>query len=290
MVTDPRKVLGVSETASQDEIKRAYRRKAKECHPDFHPNEPDANRQQLQNPYGGNPYGGSSYGGNPYGSYGGNSYGGQQQGNPYGQQGGYDPFSDFFGGFGYGGYQTQVNPPQEQAGDSEPVRAAIRDILAGRYASACSILQNVPSTGRNARWYYLSGVANHGAGNQIQALEHMKRAVPEQCDLSGAFAAVSAGRADVSGECVRVQHLGDGSVEIVHELVLFADVLSALLPVLLSWGGLTRQSFSMFIEPYCRRSDGLGRINARALYADAHNSIARKSQGASPRAPLIKKV
>ena len=27
MVTDPRKVLGVSETASQDEIKRAYRRK-----------------------------------------------------------------------------------------------------------------------------------------------------------------------------------------------------------------------------------------------------------------------
>ena len=176
MVTDPRKVLGVSETASQDEIKRAYRRKAKECHPDLHPNDPDAakkmnelneaydmlmnpekyaNRQQQQNPYGGNPY----------------------SGNPYGQQGGYDPFSDFFGGFGYGGYQTQVNPPQEQAGDSDPVRAAIRDILAGRYASACSILQNVPSTGRNARWYYLSGVANHGAGNQIQALEHMKRAV-----------------------------------------------------------------------------------------------------------------
>ena len=76
MVTDPRKVLGVSETASQDEIKRAYRRKAKECHPDLHPNDPDAakkmnelneaydmlmnpekyaNRQQQQNPYSGNP-------------------------------------------------------------------------------------------------------------------------------------------------------------------------------------------------------------------------------------------
>lgn len=169
MVTDPRKVLGVSETASQDEIKRAYRRKAKECHPDLHPNDPDAAKKMnelneaydmLMNP-------------EKYANR-------QQQQNPYGQQGGYDPFSDFFGGFGYGsygGYQTQVNPPQEQAGDSEPVRAAIRDILAGRYASACSILQNVPSTGRNARWYYLSGVANHGAGNQIQALEHMKRAV-----------------------------------------------------------------------------------------------------------------
>lgn len=168
MVTDPRKVLGVSETASQDEIKRAYRRKAKECHPDLHPNDPDAAKKMnelneaydmLMNP---------------------EKYANRQQQNPYGQQGGYDPFSDFFGGFGYGsygGYQTQVNPPQEQAGDSDPVRAAIRDILAGRYASACSILQNVPSTGRNARWYYLSGVANHGAGNQIQALEHMKRAV-----------------------------------------------------------------------------------------------------------------
>ena len=47
MVTDPRKVLGVSETASQDEIKRAYRRKAKECHPDLHPNDPDAANRKI---------------------------------------------------------------------------------------------------------------------------------------------------------------------------------------------------------------------------------------------------
>ena len=48
MVTDPRKVLGVSETASQDEIKRAYRRKAKECHPDLHPNDPDAAKKMNE--------------------------------------------------------------------------------------------------------------------------------------------------------------------------------------------------------------------------------------------------
>ena len=35
-------VLGVSKNASDDEIKRAYRKKAKECHPDLHPNDQEA--------------------------------------------------------------------------------------------------------------------------------------------------------------------------------------------------------------------------------------------------------
>ena len=35
-------VLGVSKNASDDEIKRAYRKKAKECHPDLHPNDKTA--------------------------------------------------------------------------------------------------------------------------------------------------------------------------------------------------------------------------------------------------------
>ena len=35
-------VLGVSKDASEAEIKSAYRKKAKECHPDLHPNDKNA--------------------------------------------------------------------------------------------------------------------------------------------------------------------------------------------------------------------------------------------------------
>ena len=36
-------------------------------------------------------------------------------------------------------------------------------------------MNNIPQ--RNARWYYLSALAHNGLGNQVTALEHMKRAV-----------------------------------------------------------------------------------------------------------------
>lgn len=221
MVNNPHQLLGVSENATQDEIKRAYRRKAKECHPDLHPGDPDAARKMnelneaydmLMNPekyagrrqQQGNPYGGSSYGGNPYGGYSGgysgqsssgqqggyNPYGQRQQGS-YNQQGGYGQggygqggWQSDFGGFGFGfedlfgfGGQTyQAAPPTEQPGDSELVRQAIRAMNQRQYQAAIAHLQNIVSAQRNARWFYLSGVANHGAGNTIQAAEHMTRA------------------------------------------------------------------------------------------------------------------
>ena len=35
-------VLGIDKNATDEDIKRAYRKKAKECHPDLHPNDKEA--------------------------------------------------------------------------------------------------------------------------------------------------------------------------------------------------------------------------------------------------------
>ena len=210
VVDDPYKVLGISPGATQDEIKRAYRKKAKECHPDLHPNDPNAERRMnevneaydmLMNPdkyaqrraqeqarqqqsqgyggYGSQGYG--SYGNQGYGQqgYGNQGYGGQQQ-STYRGAGGWSSDFDGFGFddfFGFGGSYGQVQPPQEQPGDGPQIRQVIADIRQGQYQAAVMRLQNIPSTGRNARWFYLSGVANQGAGNTITAQEHMQRAV-----------------------------------------------------------------------------------------------------------------
>src|ERR1700709_718770 len=42
------KILGISKTASQDEIKAAYRKQARKHHPDLNPNDKEANKKFQQ--------------------------------------------------------------------------------------------------------------------------------------------------------------------------------------------------------------------------------------------------
>ena len=40
-----------------------------------------------------------------------------------------------------------------------------------------NVLNGIPFGERRARWYYFSAIANQGMGNNINAMEHAKRAV-----------------------------------------------------------------------------------------------------------------
>jgi molecular chaperone DnaJ len=86
---------------------------------------------------------------------------------------GYDPF----GGAWQRAYEQQQQ--RQSQGDSYQ-QAAYNYIRFGRYQEAINALSN--SQERNARWYYLSALANNGVGNQVTALEHIRRAVSMEPD------------------------------------------------------------------------------------------------------------
>ncbi len=141
-MTDPYKVLGVSPNATDEEIKKAYRQLAKKYHPDRNPGDKEAAKKMQEV--------NAAY---------------EQIKNPEKaqSQGGYNPY----------GQQRGVSY-------SQILGMAHQYIMYRQYYQALQILQSTSE--RSARWYYLSAIANRGLGNQITAMEHIRRAVSMEPD------------------------------------------------------------------------------------------------------------
>jgi molecular chaperone DnaJ len=179
---DPYEVLGIQRGASDEEIKKAYRAQCKRWHPDLNPDDPTAEEhfKEVQAAYDAitkgtadaQPGAGGYYGQNPYGGY--QSGYSQQSGNAGFDEDGFYGFDPFGFGFGFGG-NSQQSGASASSTDSAEMQAARNFIVNGRYAEARRVLDGIGQ--RNARWYYLSSLANQGLGRSIDALQDARRAV-----------------------------------------------------------------------------------------------------------------
>lgn len=160
-MTNPYRVLEISEGATNEEIKKAYRRLSRKYHPDANINNPRKDEAELkfkevQQAYDqimkereyGNTYGRSGQQESGYGGFGG------------------------FNSFGQDSYKQE--PPRMQA-----VRNYIH---AGHFAEALHVLSEMTETERNGSWYYYSALANAGVNNAIIALDHARKAVQLEPD------------------------------------------------------------------------------------------------------------
>ncbi len=190
MNRDPFEVLGISSSATEDEIKDAYRKLAKRYHPDLHPGDRQAEEKmkEINEAYS------EAMQYRKTGSYSSGAYSSGDRSYTNGT-GGFDPFRGGWGPWrpGWGG--TGPNPfsgtgwsgtGQEYASfdpghyDDPVLEAAAQALRAGKYADAVAALDRVLTV--NAAWHYLYALAQQGLGNQMSALNHARQAAAAEPD------------------------------------------------------------------------------------------------------------
>ena len=157
---DPYSVLGVPRNASDDEIKKAYRKLSRKYHPDANINNPNKDQaeekfKEVQQAYE------QIMKEREYGSSSQNGYGG------YGNYGGFGNY----GNAGSSAYQDE---------ESMRRRAAANYVQSGHFQEAMNVLDSLGQ--KNGEWYYLAAMANMGMGNNVTALDQIREAVRQEPD------------------------------------------------------------------------------------------------------------
>lgn len=151
---DPYSTLGVPRSASDDEVKKAYRTLSRKYHPDANINNPNRDQaeekfKEIQQAY--------------------------EQIMRERQEGTSSSGYGSFGGFGgYGGFG---NARSSQYQDEEAMRrqAAANYVQNMHYQEAMNVLNSLGQ--RNAEWHYICSQAQRGLGNDSSALEEIREAV-----------------------------------------------------------------------------------------------------------------
>lgn len=155
-MNNPYQILGVSQDASEEEIKKAYRNLSRRYHPDANINNPNKAQaeekfKQIQQAYE------QIMKERTEGYHSG-----------YGSAQGSRSYRDFEGFEGYGqsdGYE-----------EDNHLRAAGNYVRNGYYREARNVLDGMEERNRNARWYYYSALAHAGLNNQVAGMDHAKKA------------------------------------------------------------------------------------------------------------------
>lgn len=168
-MNDPYSILGIERGASDEEIKKAYRALSRKYHPDANINNPnkeqaEARFKEVQQAYQ------QIMKEKEYGGFGGQTADGSYgTGGGFGDFGGYGPFR------GFEGQYRRSTSDRHETEDDLHLRAAANFINSGHYREALNLLNGISS--RHAQWYYYSALANSGAGNNVMALEHARKAL-----------------------------------------------------------------------------------------------------------------
>ena len=143
-MSDPYSILGVDRNATDEDVKKAYRKLSRQYHPDANINNPkkdeaEAKFKEVQQAY---------------------------------QQIMDEREKGYTSGYGSAGSMGGTSGMSEE---DAHLNAAANYIRSGHYKEALNVLDGISQ--HSARWYFYSASANSGLGNNVTALEHAREAV-----------------------------------------------------------------------------------------------------------------